>query len=98
HRRRKNTDSRHIGASQFIGKAVAVDVGVYTEALCRLDAVVMVESCVGKIAQRNTVGRLVKWPDDEARRGLGGRMREGFGGEAVFLRRGPRALGLCRRR
>jgi len=54
----------HVRARQFIGDVVAVRVAIQPEALCGLDAVMLVESRVGKIAQGNAVRRLMKGTDD----------------------------------
>ena len=55
----KKDDGRDIGASEFILDAVAIRIGVDTEALGGLDSVVLIEGVVGELADGDHVGRLV---------------------------------------
>ena len=59
---------RHVGARQLVGEAVAVGIGIASEPLGRLDAVMLVVRRVRELAQRDDVARLMPGPDDERRR------------------------------
>ena len=62
-----------VGAGQFVDHAVAVRVGIGSEAFGGLDAVVVIEGVFREFAQRDDGFDLVKGADDEVGWIVGGR-------------------------
>ena len=58
-RRLKDRDRRDVGAGHFVSEPVAVEIGIATESLGGLNAVMMVESVVAELTQRHHIAGLV---------------------------------------
>src|SRR6516165_5794565 len=62
----ENTDHTHVGGGQFVHHSVTIRVYVQTKAFLGLDAMVVIVSVVGELAQGDGVTRLVERPNNEA--------------------------------
>src|SRR5262245_31139579 len=58
----------NVGPRDFVGHSVYIGIGSYSEFLCRVHAMMMIESAVRELAQGDDIPRLMEGVDDQARR------------------------------
>src|SRR6516162_4877027 len=89
----KHGNRSQISGCQFVGEAISIGIGIESETLFRLHAVVMVESVVSELPERNYVAYLMQGSNDQAWRSET-LAREAWGGQALNLRGIPCAIGI----